>query len=156
MSQPTLTREGIAVALFALIQALPGLATPPSRRLMFWGDVPPENQPTAFLAEGNHASTNDPNGLPDIWRFSYKVYLYAYSADLTVAPASLLNPLLDALEAALKPVQFGPPGFPGSMQVLGDTTGRIRHVWISGPIETDEGALGPQAIAIVPIEVEFV
>ena len=156
MSQPTLTREGIAVALFALVQALPGLATPASRRLMFWGDVPPENQPAAFMAEGNQISSNDPNGNSDRWRFQYKVYLYAYSADLGTAPGSLLNPILDAFETALKPAQVGPPGFPGSMQLLGDTTGRIRHVWISGAIETDEGALGSQAIAIVPVEVEFI
>jgi hypothetical protein len=29
----------------------------------------------------------------------------------------------------------------------------VKHCWISGAIETDEGVLGGQAVAIVPIEI---
>ena len=156
MSQPTLTREGIATALFSLVQALPGLAIPASRRLMHWSEVPAENQPAAFMADGDQDPKQDDNGLPTVWTFHFKIYLYAWSADLTIAPSSLLNPLLDALEAALKPAVSGPPGWPGTVQVLGDTTNRIRHARISGRVETDEGVLGPQGIAVVPIEIQFV
>lgn len=155
MTQPILTREGIAHALFSLIQGLPGLVTT-SRRLLHWSEVPAEQQPAAFLPEGKQIPKNSPDGNQVIWRYEYSIYLYAYLEDTTKTPASQLNNLLDALEAALNPSQVGPPGFSGSMQVLGDTTGRIRHAWISGAIETDEGVLGSQAIAIVPIEIEVI
>lgn len=154
MTQPTLTREGITVALFNLLAALPGLNTT-SRRLAHWSDVPPEEQPALFLSAGNQAQEQDPDGLPCRWRMAFSVHLYNYSTDPTVAPSTGINVLLDALEAALAPIHAGAPGWPGSVQVLGDTTGRIRHAWISGPVETDEGVLGPQAVAIIPIEVEF-
>ena len=154
MSQPTLTREGVTVALYTILQGLPGLVTK-SRRLRHWSEVPILEQPAMFLSAGNQTQEQDPDGLPCKWHLDFTVHLYNYSEDPAVAPSTGINVLLDALEAALDPVQAGAPGWPGSVQVLGDLTGRIRHAWISGPIETDEGVLGPQAIAIVPIEVEF-
>lgn len=151
-----LTREGITVALASLLENLPGVVTF-SRRLRHWNDVDASEQPAIFLSNGNQSTKQDASGLPAQWSYDFKVHIYNYSEDPIVAPSTALNNLLDALEGALKPVPTGmPPGFPASMQVLGDTTGRIRHAWISGPVETDEGVLGPQAIAIVPIEVLFV
>ena len=155
MTQPTLTREGIAAALFALVQSLPGLVTT-SRRLRMWTDVDPADQPAAFLAMANQSPSQDPDGLPTQWHLKFTVSLYAHNTDPATAPSTVINNLLDALEVAIKPVQFGMPGFPGSVQVLGDTTGRIRHAWISGEVETDEGVLGDQAIAIVPIAIAVV
>jgi hypothetical protein len=59
----------------------------------------------------------------------------------------VLNPLLDAIAAALAPT--------GADLVAGAQTlgGLVKHCWISGAIETDEGALGGQAVAIVPVEI---
>lgn len=154
MTQPTLTREGIATALFSLIQTIPGIKTC-TRRLKHWSDVDPVDQPYLALSNANQGPHQDPDGLPTIWTFKFTVHLYAYNTDPNATPATQVNNLLDALEAILKPVQFGAPGWPGSVQVMDDTTGRIRKAWISGEVETDEGVLGDQAIAIVPIEVEF-
>jgi len=109
MSQPTLTREGLAAALFSLVQALPGLQTS-SRRLLHWSEVAPASQPAAFLAEGNQTPLQDASGLPSVWRYDYKIYLYAYNGDQTCSPSTLLNPIVDALEIALKPSISGPPG----------------------------------------------
>jgi hypothetical protein len=53
---------------------------------------------------------------------------------------------LDALEAALAPSPVT------GIQTLG-LPGMVRHVTISGKVETDEGVLGDQAVAIVPIEI---
>ena len=56
----------------------------------------------------------------------------------------VLNPLLDAVEAALAPDPVG------HVQTLG---GLVSHCWIAGRIQTDEGVPGGQAVAIVPVEI---
>ena len=153
MSQPTLTCEGIAAALFGLLSGLSGVRVS-SRRLLHWSDVPPEECPAIFLSVGKQTLKNDENGLPVVSTFDYVADLYVHSEDPTTVPSTLLNTYLEEIKAALQPVPMGPPGFPGSLQVLGDTTGRIRHAWITD-VETDEGVLGPRAIATVHIEVEL-
>ncbi|HXP74621.1 MAG TPA: hypothetical protein VN823_10790 [Stellaceae bacterium] len=55
-----------------------------------------------------------------------------------------MNPLLDAIETALA------PDLVTNVQSLG---GLVAHCWIAGKVETDEGVLGGQAVAIVPIEI---
>ena len=57
-----------------------------------------------------------------------------------------LNPLLDALEAALAPAPAT------GIQHLG-LPDMIQHAYIAGRVETDQGVLGDQAIAIVPVEI---
>jgi hypothetical protein len=56
-----------------------------------------------------------------------------------------MNPLLDALTAAL-----APPNPVENVQTLG---GLVAHCWIEGGIQTDEGVLGGQSVAIVPIRI---
>jgi hypothetical protein len=155
MSQPTLTCEGIAVALFALIGALPGVQTA-SRRLRMWSEVDPSEQPAVFLSVAKQTPTQSPEGNTTIWKYGYVVTLYIFNNDPAVAPSTVLNTWLEAIKVLLQPVKVGPPGFPGSVQVLGDTTGRIRHAWVSGPIETGEGVLGDQEFAFIPIEIEVI
>ena len=59
----------------------------------------------------------------------------------------MLNPLLDAVVAALAP---GGADLAVNAQTLG---GLVSHCWLAGKIETDEGALGGQAVAILPVEI---
>ena len=152
MTQPTLTREGINQAIFTLVSSLAGFNTL-SRRLRHWSDVTPEQCPAFFLSMGNQRSRQDPSGNPPIWTYEYVGDLQVHSEDENLPPSTLLNQFLDQIEAALKPVVYGAPGFPGSVQVLGDLTNRIRHCWIT-EIETDEGVLGPRAVATFRIEVQ--
>lgn len=158
MTQPTLTREGINAALFALLQTVPGITTF-TRVWKNFDQFAPAEQPVLILATGNPRPTQDEDGAPTRWKYEFVVYLYAYaqSSNNSVAPSTIINNLMDAIEAVLKPMAInGPPGWPGKVQVLGDLTGRIRHAWISDTVLTDEGVLGPQSIAVFPIEVEFV
>ena len=78
-------------------------------------------------------------------RLSVELFVYiSTAADPTVAPSQVMNPLIDAIEAALAPD-------PTSLvQSLG---GLVDHAWIAGKIESDEGLLGDQAVAIVPIDI---
>jgi hypothetical protein len=135
-------REPIYAALFQLVSAIPGVTTA-SRRLKHWADVPPADQPALFQVQKGETVT-DRRGLPPKRVLAVELFLYAQSGgDPGIAPAQILNPLIDAIEAAL-----APDGPPPAVQNLG---GLVSHAWIEGRIETDEGVLGDQAVAIIPI-----
>jgi hypothetical protein len=113
-----------------------------NRRLRHWADVAPIEQPALFMSEkGGHAVI-----APIVWTLYADFYIYVHSGDPYAAPATILNPLLDALERALAPSPAT------GIQNLGLPL-MVQHAYISGKIETDEGVLGDQAIAIVPVEI---
>ena len=138
-------REAIYGALWALAAAAPGFAVA-SRRLRHWSDVGPAEQPALFLSEkGGHAAVAAP-GAPVVWTLYADLFVYAHSSDPYAAPATILNPLIDAVEAALA------PSLATGVQQLG-LPDMVRHAWIAGKVETDEGVLGDQAVAVIPIEI---
>ena len=85
-------------------------------------------------------------GAPSVWTLNIELYLYAHSSDPYLSPATVLNPLIDAVEAALAPSPIT------SLQDLG-LPAMVQHAMIAGKIDTDEGALGDQAIAIIPVQI---
>ena len=106
----------------------------------------PIEQPALFMSEkGGHAVIRA-LGAPTAWTLYADFYIYVHSSDPYAAPATILNPLLDALERALAPSPAT------GIQNLGLPL-MVQHAYISGKIETDEGVLGDQAIAIVPVEI---
>jgi hypothetical protein len=137
-----MTREPIYEALFALLAAAAGFVTA-SRRLRHWSDVGPAEQPALFLAQKSESAERKP-GQPPKWRALVDVYLYARAPDEVTPPMSVMNPLLDAIEAALAPDPVG------NLQSLG---GLVEHCYLAGRIATDEGVLGGQAVAILPLEI---
>jgi len=139
-----ITRETIYAALFSKLSAVAGFVTV-SRRLKHWTDTPPAAQPALFVIQRREAVVTVP-GLNPVYTLEVDAYLYAYSGDLTASPAQLLNPLLDAVTATLL------PDAATNKQTLG---GLVQHCWIEGNIETDEGVLGSQAVAIVPIRIKY-
>ncbi len=135
-------REPVYQALFLRLATLPGLVTT-SRRLKHWSDVAPAQQPALFQVQAAE-SPQQTEGRPPVWRARVDVYLYVHAgADPDAVPATTLNRLVDAIEQALTPASGE------ASQTLG---GLVEHCWISGTIASDEGALGAQAVAIVPIE----
>ncbi|HUC62653.1 MAG TPA: hypothetical protein VMF53_11935 [Alphaproteobacteria bacterium] len=139
-----MSRETIYAALFALVSSLPGVAFA-SRRLKHWSDVAPALQPALFMVQ-KREQPKEARGLPTHWTFTVDLYLYANSgADPNAIPAQALNALIDALEAALAPDPVS------GVQTLG---GLVTHAWLDpSGIETDEGVLGDQAVAIVPVQI---
>ena len=85
-------------------------------------------------------------GAPTVWTLNVELYLYAHSSDPYRPPATILNPLVDAVEAALAPAMTT------GIQNLG-LPAMVQHAYIAGKIETDEGVLGDQAVAIIPVEI---
>ncbi|MCQ8220698.1 hypothetical protein NQH47_05390 [Burkholderia pseudomallei] len=138
-----MTREPIYAALFAKLSAIQGLVTT-SRRLRHRADVPAVEQPALFqVQKREHQQTR--KGLPAKVSFQCEIYLYVNTgSDMDVTPATTLNPLMDAIEAALAPDPL--TGF----QTLGGT---VSHCWIEGEIHTDEGMRGPQGVVIIPVNI---
>ncbi len=136
-------REPIYAALFKRMSKIPGIVTA-SRLLQLWSDVPAAQQPALFMAQPGE-TPEQKFGVPTKWTLSASFYLYVNTAsNVGTLPATVLNNLLDAIEAALVPDDPD-----GCRCTLG---GLVSHCWISGKIETDEGALGSQAVAIIPVE----
>jgi hypothetical protein len=138
-------REAIYAALWTLGSGAGSFASA-NRRLRHWADVAPVEQPALFMSEkGGHAQIKK-LGAPIVWTLFAEFYIYVHSSDPYAAPATIINPLLDALERALA------PSAATGIQNLG-LPQMVQHAYIAGKIETDEGVLGDQAIAIVPVEI---
>lgn len=138
-------REAIYAALWTLGSGAGSFASA-NRRLRHWADVAPAEQPALFMSEkGGHAQVKK-LGAPIVWTLFADFYIYVHSSDPYAAPATIINPLLDALERALA------PSAATGLQNLGLPL-MVQHAYIAGKIETDEGILGDQAIAIIPVEI---
>lgn len=140
-----IVREMIMAALWTLASKSGSYATA-SRRLRHWSDVSPAEQPALFMAERGGTGQSKAHATPIVWTLRADFFIYAHASDPYAAPASVLNPLIDALEAALAPSPAT------GLQQLG-LPEMVRHAYLVGRVETDEGVLGDQAVAIVPIEI---
>jgi hypothetical protein len=138
-------RELIYSTLWAIASRSSRFASA-NRRLRHWADVAPAEQPALFISEKGGEAVVKALGAPIVWTLYADFYIYAHSSDPYASPQTILNPLLDALERALRPDPAT------GIQNLG-LPNLVRHAHISGKVETDEGVLGDQAIAIVPVEI---
>jgi hypothetical protein len=138
-------RETIYAALWKLGAGAARFASA-NRRLRHWSEVAPAEQPALFMSEKGGQAATRKLGTPIVWTLYAEFYVYAHSGDPVFAPGTILNPLLDALEAALAPSPAT------GIQDLG-LPDMVQHAYIAGNIATDEGVLGDQAIAIIPIEI---
>jgi hypothetical protein len=140
-----IAREPIYAALFARVAAAAGFVTA-ERRLRHWSDVAPAEQPALFQSQKSELGAVKTLGAPAVWTLAVELRLYAHSSDPYLAPAMVLNPLIDAVESALAPAAMT------GIQDLG-LPAMVQHAYIAGKIETDEAAMGDQAVAIVPVEI---
>jgi hypothetical protein len=152
-----ITRETVYKAFYDSLVALKGTAgiVLVNRRLFHWSDVPATQQPALFVVQGAEQAVQK-KGFPTKWLLNPKIWVYVNTNDdpnigiqsilnSDVTPATLLNPILDLIEST----------FPWMEDTSGMTAlgGLASHCWISGTIETFEGLLGPQEVAIVPVEI---
>jgi hypothetical protein len=136
-------REAIYSALFDKLSNAAEFITV-SRRLKHWSDVAAADQPALFQAQRREIVEGEP-GLPRMHLLHVDAYIYASTGDPDASPGEMINPLLDAIEAALAPDPIT------NKQRLG---GLVEHVWVEGEIETDEGTLGDQGVCIVPLVIK--
>lgn len=144
-------REAVAVALFDRLKTATKI-TNAERRYRSWDEVDPRSQPWLGLVHSSQTPEQQ-RGLPPKWRLEYTVYIYCRTEERASTPSTLLNQLIQAVEQALE-LQPGEDAGLDPMNVYATTLGGLcSHAWIGGTIETDEGALDNQAVAIIPIEV---
>lgn len=135
-------REPIYAALFSLLSRSAGFQTV-GRRLQSWDDTP--EQPALFQVQAGEKAEQKIAGGPYRWMLSVRVWIYAKTDGASgTAPSSALNPLVDAVVAAIGQSPTG------ERQTLG---GLVQNAWIDGDIRIYEGVLGQQAIAIIPISI---
>ncbi len=138
-------RETIYAALWSL-GAGSGQFASANRRLRHWADVAPIEQPALFMSEKGGLAVVKALGAPIVWTLYADFYIYVHTSDPYLAPGTILNPLLDGLERAIAPSPTT------GVQNLG-LPAMVSHAYIAGKVETDEGVLGNQAIAIIPVEI---
>jgi len=139
-----MNREAIYSALWEKLLPLKGGFVTFSRKLKHWTEVPSNEQPALFMTCGDQHIERIRGGL-DRHSLPAKLYLYVNTADdPDAAPSIKLNDLLDQVEACLAP---------GAGEIAQTLGGLVSHCWIAGDITTDEGVLGEQALAIVPIDI---
>ena len=140
-----ISREPIYAALFALVAGAADFVTT-SRRLRPWSELTPAEQPALFMRQKSEMAANRTLGAPTVWTLAVELYVYAQESDPYGAPASVLNPLLDAVEAVLA------PSVATGLQTLA-LPAMVQHAYIAGKVAIDEGVLRDQIVAIIPIEI---
>ena len=134
------SRETVYVALLALLASLPQLKVC-TRRLKHWQDVPAEDQPALYMEHSGEIAV-PVKGLPT--KIVLELNLWIYVRNAGDAAGLVLNPVLDAIEKALQPINEGDHAL-----TLG---GLVHHCWIEGQTQIFEGDLGEEAVAIVPVK----
>ena len=140
-----MNREQIYEALFNKVKTVPGLVTT-GRKLKHYADVPASAQPALFQTQTGEVVHKDVN--KPYW-FDLNVELYVYvntSSDPAAVPATQLNNIVDTIVDVLAPNWTG-------YQTL---DGLVFNAVIDGKIDTDEGVLGDQAYAIIPVRITVV
>jgi hypothetical protein len=113
------------------------------RRLLKWTDV--SSQPALFLRSEDEES-EWPQGPLQTLTLRAEAYIYSNAgANPDVVPETMLNNLLDAIDAAM-----APDNAQSRLFTLG---GLVAWCRIVGRIEKDTGDLDGQAMARVPIEI---
>jgi hypothetical protein len=145
-------RTAILDALYARLSDVPGIETL-ERRLQSFADVDPSQMPYVAMIAGNQ-SVEPQRGAPSKVTMFVDVYVYVHEASKE-GPWRKLNEIISAVEATLErqpgetrtaDARFSDPTH--NTTTLG---GLVSSCYIAGEIETDEGALGDVAVAIVPI-----
>lgn len=137
------TRETIYAALFAIVSTAAGFKTI-GRRYKPWTEIPPEQQPAMFQVQRSETPIQL-TGMPAAWKLELDLVVYVNTTgNPDSVPSTILNPILDAITTLFD------ASTPSGKQTLG---GIVHIVKVSGTIETDEGILGDQAFALIPIEI---
>lgn len=140
----TASRESIYAALFALVSGSAPFKTK-GRRLKMWGDVNPSEKPAIFVAQRGEKYVQGSDATPQKVTLKADIFIYTNAGkDPNVIPATTLNNLVDAVDAALA----------GSIitgrQTLG---GLVSHCWIEGDILIDPGDIDGDGLAVIPVRI---
>jgi hypothetical protein len=140
-----ISREPIYGALFERVAGAAHFVTT-GRKLRHWSDLTAPEQPALFMRQKLEVAIVAALGAPTVWKLLVELYVYVHASDPYLAPTTVLNPLIDAVQSAL-----APPPVTG-VQNLG-VPEMVQHAYIAGKVEITEGVLRDQAVAIIPVEI---
>lgn len=142
------TREAAVAALLARLASAYPWASPPSRRLKLWSDVPPALRPCCFLHEGGAETYADAAGGTGPKRsLAVRLFVYIDAHDPGSIGAAALNAIMDALDVALAP--SGPDVALGRLTL----DGTAYRCAIEGKPLKDPGDLDGDGLMLVPIAI---
>ncbi len=141
-----ITRETAIGALQSLVAGAYGWKTGPARRLKLWSDVPAMSRPACFLFEGGQETYSWSESAAPKRAIEIKLFIYLSAKDPSVIGSSLLNDVMDALDAAF--------ALSGADLAIGRNTlgGAVHHCRIDGKTLKDPGDLDGDALLIVPVK----
>lgn len=136
-------REKIYAALFERVSAV-ALLKRSSRRFEFIDDIPAVDTPALFQVQVGEQVTREPH-TPTKRELHVRLFVYVRADQASDAvTASEINPVIDAIEAALE------PDVATRRQTLG---GLVHHCRIDGDILTDEGYIAGASAAVIPVSI---
>jgi hypothetical protein len=145
------TREQVYLALLAKLQTVANFVTV-SRRFIDPNNLTEGLCPALIQIEVDEDSKHIQRNLGPIMTLHVDVTIVVCLPQINEAigqetqfPQTILNPIIDAIEAA-----FAPDNISKNKFTLG---GLVEHCYIEGKIEKDQGVLFPKALAIVPVEI---
>jgi hypothetical protein len=156
--QANVTRNQIFQGLVALINPLVGTVITAAdgrstvntmtvqscvRNLIHWSKVDAAQQPSIWITSRTQIATTKPN-LPTKWELQGAIWVYVRDESPN-GPAAFMDDFLDKIEGMFKTSRNG-----AGKVTLGNLVHDCR---INGSIDTDEGLLGPQAVAVIPVEI---
>lgn len=120
---------------------------PSVRRLRLWGDVPLDQRPAFFQFEGGRGLYTWSTEATLKRTIRPQWFIYFNAKDPASVGASLINPVLDALDAALKPAGAD---IATGRQTLGNL---CYHCRIDGDPFQDPGDLDGDGLVVIPINI---
>lgn len=140
------TREQVYQALYALTDGVSATFKTRGRRIKLPENVASEQQPALFQVQTGEVF--EPlSGTPPLRRMGVAWVIYTnVGEDANAVPSTEINPILDTLEALLKPA-------PGKDKVT--LAGIVAYARFTGNVEISEGVLGQQAVSIMHVEILF-
>ena len=146
----TITRNQVADALLAFGSGITWgsgstWATPPTRKFKGVGQFALADRPVLIQIEPEE-SVEQRTNLESIVRLQYRwiIWTKTDTQDVDVIGAADLNDMIDAIEAAFKPV---------GMRQTQDLGGAVAHAFINGSIFKDSGDDTGEGLVSIPITV---
>jgi hypothetical protein len=153
--------ETPTVALFTRLSNVTGVQYA-TRVLEDWDSTAPANQPALMLTSGPAVelipNSNLQGQAPQLWKLQLLAVLYVQTPDPTVAPSTILNPLISGVLNALvrtvaEPVSNVAKFVANAPGQFATTLGGLcAYCRAFGTIERAEGLVGHVAVAHIPIE----
>lgn len=150
----SLDREPIVAALAARLKARCPSLKDVTRLYRPYNRVEAEEKPLAIVVVGSQRG-DVRRGAPSTWTLQLPVYLYTHAdeASLSTVPSTQLNALVKEIEDALE--RDTAAETPSLMDELYSTNLGLKNVYVCRltSVETDEGLLQPEGVAVLTVEV---